>query len=110
MNCGSGAYDTKYDDDTIKTLEECACKCNEIGCVKFQFESTTSGYSICKMKNLSWLNGMGIAEGTALDPPTQVCGKGDVYVRKGCEKCTSRANCAACKGGWFGCGFSIRMQ
>ena len=94
MNCGSGAYDTKYDDSTIKTLEECACKCNEIGCVKFQFKG-----GVCLMKKLAWLDGKRDSDkGTVLDPPKNACGSGDVYVRKGCEKCTS-SNCLSCKGG-----------
>ena len=66
MDCGYGAYDTRNNKHGVKSLSQCACACNEIDCIKFQYSDST-----CRMKTLAWLDGQRDADSnTALDPPT----------------------------------------
>ena len=71
LDCG---YESSYTRSTIDYYEadsaaQCACTCDKVGCIKFQYRS-----NLCRMKTLTWLDSDREGDdNTVLDPP-QVSG------------------------------------
>ena len=77
LDCG---YESSYTRSTIDYYEadsaaQCACMCDKVNCIKFQYYSSTKYRSnLCRMKTLAWLDTDRAGDAnTVLDPP-QVSG------------------------------------